>query len=175
MKITVMSRLEAIEHSIKSEINKCIIISINSLDNDKTYLYKNDNILGIQYLYFNDIERDYEGCIAPKQKDFFGLKLFIDTFKDNEELEEIIVHCAAGISRSSAVAAAICKYLDIDELETIWNKSCYIPNTLVYKLAKQELGLEWDEEEFAYFHAMNVAERDKMEIPIDINTIYLNK
>lgn len=168
MKITVMSRLQAIEHSIKSNIEKCIIISINSLNDEATYFYDNSNIRAIFFLYFNDIERDYEKSIAPRQKDFNGLKDFIDSFKDNDDIKEIIIHCAAGISRSSAVAAAICQYLKIDEYKTIWSKPCYIPNILVYRLAINELGLKMCEAQFAFYLAKNKEERDKEELPIDL-------
>ena len=110
--------------------------------------------LKILRLWFNDIDRPYENK-EPKQKDFVGLKAFIDTFKDNPEVKDIIVHCAAGISRSSAVAAAICQYLGLNELDIIWSNYIYVPNTLVYKLALKELGLKWCEEQFAYYLAMN--------------------
>lgn len=172
MKITVMSKLQAIEHSIKSDIEKCIVISINSLDSDGTYFYDNDKIKGIFFLYFNDIERDYEEAIAPRQKNFNGLKNFIDKYKDDNEIKEIIVHCAAGISRSSAVAAAICQYLNIDEYKTIWSKPCYIPNTLVYRLAINELELKMCEAQFAFYLATNKNEREKQELPIDVLNIF---
>lgn len=170
MEIKVMSRIKAIEHSIKSDIKKCIIVSINSLDSDSTYFYYNEKIIDILPLYFNDIERDYGESIAPRQEDFIGLKEFIDTHKDN--VDEIIVHCAAGISRSSAVAAAICQYLDLDEFNTIWNCHNYIPNSLVYKLALRELGLEWNEGQFAYYLAMNKLEREKQDLPVDILQLF---
>ena len=47
-----------------------------------------------------------------------------------------------------------------------------MPNTLVYKLALKELGLKWSEEQFAYYLAMNKLERDKLEIPEDIENLF---
>lgn len=170
MEVKVMSRLKAIEHSIKSEIKKCIIISINSLDNDQTYFYYNDKIIDILPLYFNDIERGYGKSLAPRQEDFTGLKEFIDKYKN--EVEEIIVHCAAGISRSSAVAAAICQYLNLDEENTIWANHHYIPNRLVYRLAIKELELVWCESQFDYYLAINKIEREKQELPVDILNLF---
>lgn len=170
MKVTVMNRLKAIEHSIKSDIKRCVIISINSLNNDSTYFYFNNKVVDILPLYFNDIEKDYGDSIAPKQEDFIGLKDFIDKYKD--DVEEIIVHCAAGISRSSAVAAAICQYLDLDEENIIWANHQYIPNKLVYKLAIKELGLELSEAQFDYYLAVNKIERDKQELPIDLLKLF---
>ena len=47
-----------------------------------------------------------------------------------------------------------------------------MPNSLVYKLALNELGLEWNEGQFAYYLAMNKLERDKLEIPEDIENLF---
>ena len=176
MKITVMSRQEAIAHSYKKDVNKYIIVSICCPDDTGPIFYtpsklKDIKRKGILRLWFNDIDRPYENK-EPKQEDFVGLKAFIDKFKNNSEIEEIIVHCAAGISRSSAVAAAICQYLDLDELNIIWNNPNFVPNSLVYKLALKELSLEWNEAQFAYYLAMNKLERDKLEIPEDIENLF---
>ena len=176
MNIKVMSRNEAIAHSFKQEIPKCAIVSINALLENHPSFYMHNNIedrriMGVLKLNFNDIDKPFEN-MEPKQEDLLGLKAFIDTIKDNPEIEEIIVHCAAGISRSSAVAAAICQYLGLDEFKIIWSSYNYVPNTLVYKLAINELGLKWDEAQFAYYLAMNKLERDKMEIPSDINDMF---
>lgn len=171
MKITVMSRQEAIAHSYKKDVNKYIIVSICCPDDTGPIFYTPSKRKGILRLWFNDIDRPYENK-EPKQEDFVGLKAFIDKFKNDSEIEEIIVHCAAGISRSSAVAAAICQYLDLDELNIIWNNPNFVPNSLVYKLALKELGLEWNEAQFAYYLAMNKLERDKLEIPEDIENLF---
>lgn len=175
MNIRVMSRNEAVAHSYKQDIPKCVIISINCLGDSTPVFYKHadstkERIMAVLKLNFNDIDRPYNN-LEPKQENLVGLKAFIDKFKNDSEIEEIIVHCAAGISRSSAVAAAICQYLDLDELNIIWNNPNFVPNSLVYKLALKELGLEWNEAQFAYYLAMNKLERDKLEIPEDIEIL----
>lgn len=175
--IKVMSRLEAIDYSYKNTKDDYILISISSLDEEAPKFpncYKwESSCRGLIRLSFNDLERDYsEELLAPKQGDFSGLKTFIDTFKDSNTIKDIVVHCAAGISRSSAVAAAICQYLGLNELDIIWSNYIYMPNTLVYKLALKELGLKWREEQFAYYLAMNKLERDKLEIPEDVESLF---
>ena len=159
MNIKVMSRQEALAYSYKQDVDNYIIVSISCPDETGPIFYtpsklKDIKRKGILRLWFNDIDRPYENK-EPKEEQFIGLKAFIDTFKDNPEVKDIIVHCAAGISRSSAVAAAICQYLGLNELDIIWSNYIYVPNTLVYKLALKELGLKWCEEQFAYYLAMN--------------------
>lgn len=172
MKITVMSRQEAIAYSYKKDVDKYIIISICCPDDTGPIFYTPSKLKDIKRkailrLWFNDINRPYENR-EPKQGDFIGLKAFIDTYKDGTDVKEIIIHCTSGISRSSAIAAAICQYLDLDEFNIIWNNPNFVPNSLVYKLALKELGLQWDETQYAYYAAMNKAKRDKLEIPEDI-------
>lgn len=176
MNIKVMSRQEALAYSYKQDVDNYIIVSISCPDETGPIFYtpsklKDIKRKGILRLWFNDIDRPYENK-EPKEEQFIGLKAFIDTFKDNPEIKDIIVHCAAGISRSSAVAAAICQYLGLNELDIIWSNYRYVPNTLVYKLALKELGLKWREEQFAYYLAMNKLERDKLEIPEDIENLF---
>lgn len=176
MNIKVMSRQEALAYSYKQDVDNYIIVSISCPDETGPIFYtpsklKDIKRKGILRLWFNDIDRPYENK-EPKEEQFIGLKAFIDTFKDNPEVKDIIVHCAAGISRSSAVAAAICQYLGLNELDTIWSNYRYAPNALVYKLALKELGLKWSEEQFAYYLTMNKLERDKLEIPEDIENLF---
>lgn len=171
-KITVMSRQEAIAHSYKQEIPKCIIVSINCLNDLSPVFYEptnslNKRVMAVLRLNFNDIDRPYQD-LEPKQEHFVGLKAFIDIFKDNTEIEEIIVHCAAGISRSSATAAAISRYLNLDEINTIWKSTNYVPNKLVYRLALKELGIDISNEEIEKLKAINKEEHDKLEIPEDL-------
>lgn len=164
MNIKVMSKFKAIEYNYREDIqNNYIIISISSIDNEEYVLFSpNDKCKGVIRLKFNDLERDYGDKIrAPKQGDFSGLKMFIDAFVERGNIEDIIVHCEAGISRSSAVAAVIARYLNLDEFNLIWNNDRYIPNELVYRLASNEFGLEVSEEQIAHYKAIKKQELDR--------------
>lgn len=171
--IKVMSRLEAIDYSYKNTKDDYILISISSLDEEAPKFHNcykwESSCRGLMRLSFNDLERDYnEELLAPKQGDFSGLKTFIDTFKDNNTIKDIVVHCAAGISRSSAVAAAIAQYLDLDEFNLIWNNDLHMPNELVYRLALNEFDLKLSETQLGFYKDIKKQLLEEKELPLDI-------
>lgn len=147
MIITVKDIDSAIAYS-HSKLNKKIaIVSITCLnDTLPEFNTGNEDILGILELHFNDIETQYGNYQIPKKEDFKDLKSFIDKYKDLAD--EIVVHCHAGISRSSATASAICRYLNIDD-SFIWDSGLYHPNRLVFKLALENLLVKIDDSEIS--------------------------
>lgn len=146
MIITVLSEKLAIQYS-KLVKNKCIFVSITCPNEKNVSFYSNENIKAIFDMKFNDIDDSdwYVNGVkieSPKQKDFEGLKYFLDNNID-ETIEEIVVHCGAGVSRSAGTALAIAEYLNIpNDIATSKN---YEPNFWVNKLAKIELGIYKDE------------------------------
>lgn len=145
MIISIKDIDSAIAYSHLKLNKKIVIVSITCL-NDTLPMFnvKNENILDILELHFNDIERQYGDYQIPKKEDFKELKLFIDKYKD--KAEEIVVHCHAGISRSSATASAICRYLNIDD-SFIWDSFMYHPNRLVFRLALESLNISISQNE----------------------------
>lgn len=174
MRIIVMSKNEAIIHSLREEIATSVMVSISCLtDNLPAFVdskHRSSKIKDVFPMKFNDLEKDYSVAglkyVGPKQEDLNGLKDFIDKYKDS--VEEIIVHCSAGISRSSATAAAIALYLGEDEQRIIWNNYKYRPNRLVYKLARNEFGIATTEEEYKKIFYANYKLISSMDIPIDL-------
>ena len=152
-KIQVMSEKMAELYSYKNNIPKSLIVSIRCPEEDRPKFNKtieenneNSQIYKIFEMQFNDLETDLEtdqGILkAPTLNDFKGLKQFID---DNiTAVEQIVVHCGAGVSRSAGCALAIAEYLNIDNNIRTSNK--YVPNMWVYKLTKQELGIDKNKE-----------------------------
>lgn len=62
--------------------------------------------------------------------DAIQIKHFVD---DNiNKVDTIYVNCDGGVSRSSAVAAALLKYMGLDDSK-IWKNGKYSPNRLVYE------------------------------------------
>lgn len=70
------------------------------------------------------------------------IKSFVDRMNKNSIL---YVCCDEGVSRSSAVACAIKRYLGQDEM-TIWNDPHYNPNIFVYSILCNVMGFNDTEE-----------------------------
>ena len=66
------------------------------------------------------------------------------------EIDCLIIHCSAGVSRSPAVAAGILGGLRQDESE-IWDNPDYQPNLYVYRLVREafERGVHWKDRRHA--------------------------
>jgi predicted protein tyrosine phosphatase len=98
------------------------------------------NCVSSLFLRFNDIDRDITtndgSSIKTINKNQIKLLAsFIRTLEDNPT-EEVYVNCAAGISRSAAVAAAISKYY---KGEDQYFFDTYVPNMFVYSSIINEL------------------------------------
>lgn len=140
MNLYILSENDAIRYSEEFQENTAII-SITQPDEDDVVFADNEYIKCVFRMRFYDIVSEIRSSgISPAyQEDFDGLKEFVDSL-ENFEIEHLVVHCAAGKSRSAAVAAAINEYLDLGE--HIWDCPSFYPNMHVYKLACKELGIE---------------------------------
>lgn len=75
------------------------------------------------------------------------IKSLVDKAEEDNEIEELIIHCHAGISRSAAVAAALCKVHGIDD-STYFTQSRYSPNMYVYDKILQAYGIKTSNKEY---------------------------
>lgn len=113
---------------------KHIVISISDIDCDKANLPKLESRIDAMFLKFSDFDRITEGMNKEYKESLFNKRLaeavwkFVDKYKDDINL--IIVNCEAGISRSSAVAAAISKILNGNDDDFF---KYFLPNRLVYR------------------------------------------
>ena len=135
MNITVMSRAKFEEYCTEvHRVNSCVI-SITSLDEDfvdKNIIMSKQN--GIKHVYramFDDT--DGENGISRTQA-----KEIAEFVKQHSDIEQLIVHCGAGISRSAGVAAAIMVYVNKDDSPIFDNKR-YSPNMRCYRYVLSEL------------------------------------
>lgn len=166
MRIQIMNENEAIKYTYTHDKDDYIIISINSPGYEVTKLNKLGKYKAVLWLSFNDIDTPYYN-LEPKQGDFVGLKQFIDDYKDNANINNIIVHCAAGISRSSALASAISKYLNLN-YKSIWKDNYLMPNPLVFKLALNELNINITQKEINELKNINYLKTIKFDLPTDL-------
>jgi predicted protein tyrosine phosphatase len=94
-------------------------------------------------LYFHDIVQDMEGHVAPRAADAERLIGFLEAW-DREQ--PMLIHCWAGISRSTAAAfTALCLFRPAaDEEELAWElrdaSASATPNRLIVALADSVLG-----------------------------------
>lgn len=140
MKITIMSRHDAVQYCNKQNDEKTIIISISDpymVYTSKPHKGKNSGVLDILMLVFADADRvsapDVYGRIVSQNdmmtdSDAQKIVVFLNKYPDTD----IIVHCDAGISRSSGVAAAIMKYYTGDD-SSIFKNHHYYPNMWCYR------------------------------------------
>lgn len=145
--IKIMSKQECTLYSMKDLKEDYIVISLNDTGYN-TVIYKNKHIVDTLKLWFDDIELeipDEEDLVLMTNSDAEKIKEFIDTYKD--EVNNIMVHCTAGISRSGAVGCVLSRYLNGDD-EYLLEAGRYIPNKHVYKLMCETFGLEYTEEMF---------------------------
>jgi len=129
MNITVLSRSKAKEFS--SEVPwACISIGAEEGDWPKLCGVKR---LGLLQLAFPDFDLPREVTSGS------GWKLFDETHavrildfvnEMKPKVEAFMIHCLAGVSRSSAVAAALAKIAEGDDSEFFGKH--YVPNMLVY-------------------------------------------
>lgn len=153
--IQIMSRYEAILTDTKDLNDNTIIISINSI-NQKHHIFKNDKIIDILYLDFEDLTYKHIEYYNSKNDTSYinktinlsqvrQIKDFVDKYKST--VNNIIVHCEMGISRSSAVGCILSKYLNGNDTY-FFKTGKYIPNDLVYDIMSRGFGYNFDIKEF---------------------------
>jgi predicted protein tyrosine phosphatase len=117
MKIEVLDRTSA--EAISKSIEKKYVYYISITDPDKKMANLYGNEKNILRLNFYDIEtqvKDLEDKIFDPMQEEDALRVAEFINKNKEDIELLIVHCEAGISRSAGVAAALSKFLSGDDM-----------------------------------------------------------
>lgn len=131
MIVKCMAR-KTLEKNINNFDVPTIIISIRSTGDTppkKLFLHSNPQIKSFITLAFDDVEIYYANCYPITEQQARKIAKFVMRYKDS--VEQIIVHCDAGISRSAGVAAAIAKYLNGSD-DDFFVRSPYTPNMTCY-------------------------------------------
>lgn len=128
-KFAVFSEHEACNY--KPTTNKALLIRIKEPNSKLDRLKHKDKFYQIKTYAFEDIPFKSNKYIV------FDERIAKSIIKKvlSDDYSEIIVHCKAGISRSSAVMIGIAKTLNIKPLKDfILNSGCFIPNELVLEV-----------------------------------------
>ena len=129
MKLVVLSRVQAEKYQIRDTV-KHAIISIRGPWQAESQLRPLPGLLGVLRLVYDDVEyqRPNYVLMSPEQAD--QVVAFADEMRE-KGAKIMICHCEAGICRSAATAAALCRLYDIDD-DVFWERP-FLPNMLVYK------------------------------------------
>ena len=128
MKFLILSREKAEALSNDPNLENCLFISITSYHEDLPQFVPNPAIKGIMRLDFDDVSEFDLHCMLTMD----ARKILDFVFAHKDEVDLIVVHCGAGISRSAAVAAALSKILNGDDMWVFENPR-YCPNNHVYR------------------------------------------
>lgn len=129
MIIRVMSRQQAREFSSTDFQEKTIIISINEVFGPLAAFDRhNPNLVDVLSLRFSDVESDEPDHMA--EEDAKQVIQFINKYINS--VDQIVVHCGAGISRSAGVAAALMLIINGDD-SLIFDNPKFCPNRCCYR------------------------------------------
>lgn len=141
-----MSELDCIEYTKQMQDEDYVVVSINTYGNGELLTAAplnclNKHLLDVLSVFFDDIEERHiqsgsKNKLCSKE-DISNIIEFVEKWRN--KVSTIIVHCHAGISRSSAIASIISIYLGLDDY-WIWSGP-YIPNRYIFKLACEFLSL----------------------------------
>jgi len=133
--------------------NRCGAIISSSSDIDAARLWK------ISYVVRQYADVDY--ACPGRSFSQSDAAAFADFLRQSDgRIDTLYCCCDAGESRSPAVAAAVMRYLGMDDLP-IWRNPHYHPNMLVFAEFAARLGISVsDEEKDALFYTNQQAFRD---------------
>ena len=150
MKFEILSRSKAIKKTYDNSLEDCVIISITDYKSPRVDFAPNSAVKKILRLEFNDVLRNDPHCMTSDQAE--QILDFANNWHDKVNL--IIVHCEAGVCRSAAVAAALSKIFNEDDMWVFDNPRFY-PNSWVYRLILEAEFGGFDERNFAKKRQVN--------------------
>jgi len=130
VKLLILSKMEA---SLYQSKDKYAVIGVVSND----YVHPNipPGYIDRLQLNFYDIDftvTGYPGIMCSSVTKADGRKIIDFVEKNKNNVDHFVVHCNAGISRSSGIAAALSKIYNGDD-SWVFNNYRYVPNMLVYR------------------------------------------
>jgi predicted protein tyrosine phosphatase len=137
----IVSDRESVEQGLLVR-SAYVVISIRDPDRKKAAVPKQPGCRDVLFLAFHDAEPT-EAMVLPADIKLMTIEQaddihkFIQRYRD--QVGAVVVHCEQGMSRSPAVAAAICRSLGGDDAHFFQQ---YQPNLYVYRmvLERAEVG-----------------------------------
>ena len=164
IRVSAMSFEDAALYTFMENVSPFIVISIDDRGFAPTPLNTdNPKLMGVLKLWFFDRSYDDEGNIpefAMTEEDAEKIIKFVKYYLPWHP--EIVVHCAAGVSRSAGVAAALCRWLNGDD-SPIMSDPHRAPNLLCYTRVLDAAKVDYDlEHEFERFRKQR---EDRRKVP----------
>lgn len=136
------------QYAEDGDMSDVAVLAVSSYDINKEKLKSFGRMLCLNFADITDgaessaFKKDIADEIAAYVKDIPA------------QLDTLFVCCDSGESRSTAMSAAIMRYNGVDEM-TVWKNPHYHPNTLVYSLLCEALGVPVSEVELQAKHWTN--------------------
>jgi len=148
--ILIVARREVeywIENNIGPSTKPWALISIWNSSELMTFknitLLKNKECKDVISIKFADTKVELEGMNLFNDMDAHHILNFINSTNETE-VEILIVHCAAGVSRSGAVGVFACRYLNLDEYNFRKINRYIAPNMYVLDVLNKVSGINDD-------------------------------
>lgn len=130
-KFKVMSRKDCEKYCSQPANPNFVIISIST---ENVLPYANFqlslSLKDVLYLHFNDVEKNEPYAITQRDADL--IYNFTHHYFYDQDIEKIIVHCDAGVSRSAGICAALMNIFEGDDW-AIFDNPKYCPNMTCYR------------------------------------------
>ncbi len=136
----VLGKIVVLPRSAVTDISpdkKWALISISDPGMPRPILADSSNLIDAIYLKFDDVEFERASMIPINENQAKDIVAFAK--KNWEEAELIVVHCNAGISRSSAVGKAISEIYQPDQVH--YFDKFFMPNVIVYNALMKISGI----------------------------------
>jgi predicted protein tyrosine phosphatase len=125
----ILSEIEAREY--KSDC-KTILISIAG-SKEKSIEIDKSKYIDVLFLHFEDIDKPVEGYKVMSEDDAREILGFVRKYEN--EVEQIVINCGAGISRSAGVCAVLMEIYEGDS-KIVYDR--FLPNALVRRKIIEE-------------------------------------
>lgn len=142
MKFRVLSREDARRYTYDIHGHKYVIISISDMKDDANKFNHASELVDVLRLWFDDEEKGHPNCITKDD----ARKIIEFMNKHINDVDECVVHCGAGISRSAGVAAALMYIINGSDSE-IFDSAVFCPNMTCYRMVLEAYFGSYDEVE----------------------------